>query len=99
MNIKWIGVLALIFMIDKIFQKKFPQIWTRVQLPINIAASGLSFITIVFAVVGTYQVVASDINTTSKVLFVLFAMAFIAVFVWANYRFWIEWFGKYKRDK
>ena len=99
MNMKWFSVLLLIFIIGMILRKKFPQTWTRVQLPINIVASGLSLITIVFTVVGTYQVIAGDVNTSSKVLFVLFAMAFIAVFVWANYRFWSEWFGKYKCDK
>ena len=99
MNIKWFGALALILIIDMILRRKFPQTWTRVQLPINIVASSLSLITIVFTVVGTYQVVTSDLKTSSKVLFILFAMAFIAVFVWANYRFWSEWLEKYKCDK
>lgn len=98
MNIKWAGVPALIFIAAMILQKKFPQTWVRIQLPINIVASGLSLIVIVFTVVGTYQVVASDINTTSKVLFVLFAMVYIAIFGWANYRFWSEWL-KCKPDK
>lgn len=99
MNIKWLGVLALIFIIDMVLRKKFPQTWDRLQLPINLVASGFSLITIVFTIVGTYQVVTSDVNTTSKALFVLFAMAFVAIFVWANYRFWSEWVGKSRRDK
>lgn len=99
MNMKWLGILVLIFIADMILRKKFPQTWARVQLPINIAVSGLSLIMIVFTVIGTYQVVASDINTASKVLFILFAMAYIAVFVWANYRFWSTWFRKCKHGK
>ena len=99
MNMKWLGILVLIFIADMILRKKFPQTWARVQLPINIAVSGLSLIMIVFTVVGTYQVVASDINTASKVLFILFAMAYIAVCVWANYRFWSTWFRKRKPGK
>lgn len=73
--------------------------WVRVQMPMNIVASGLSLLVIVFTVVGTYQVVASDMNTTGKVLFVLFSVVFIVVFVWANGRFWREWLRKHKSDK
>ncbi len=73
--------------------------WVRVQMPMNIVASGLSLLVIVFTVVGTYQVVASDMNTTGKVLFVLFSVVFIVVFVWENGRFWREWLRKHKSDK
>lgn len=73
--------------------------WERVQLPMNIVVSGLSLLVIVFTVIGTYQVVASDMNTPGKVLFVLFSVVFIAVLVWANCRFWREWLRKPKSDK
>ena len=53
MNMKWLGILVLIFIADMILRKKFPQTWARVQLPINIAVSGLSLIMIVFTVGGT----------------------------------------------
>ena len=73
--------------------------WVRVQMPMNIVASGVSLLVIIFTVVGTYQVVASDMNTTGKVLFVLFSVVFIVVFVWENGRFWREWLRKHKSDK
>lgn len=98
MNIKMIGVLALLFIVDMVLRKRFPQAWFRLQFPINIIASGLSLVMIVFTVIGAYQVVASDVSTTSKVFFALFSMVFIAVFVWANYRFWGEWYRKHKSD-
>lgn len=96
MNINWLGVWALISIIGMVLQKKSPQTWAHVQLPINIVASGLSLIIIIFTVAGTYQVISSDMNTTSKVLFLLFGMAYIAVFAWANYRFWRKWFREGK---
>ena len=94
MDGKWMYVLivSIIFIALAFFKKKHPEAWMRVQLPINIITSGLSLIMVGIIVVGIYQVVTSDINTTDKVVFVLFAVVFIAIFVRANYRFWCEWF-------
>ena len=69
------------------------------QLLLNIATSGFSLVFIVITAVGVHQVVISDVNTTDKFLFVLFGIVAALVFVWANYRFWAEWFGKYRLDK
>ena len=69
------------------------------QLPINIIVSGGSLLVSVFMAGGTYQVIASDMNTASKVLFVLFAGVLIAAFAWENYRYWREWLRKRKSNK
>ncbi len=103
MSAKSLAVLEIMIFIflavlGMVLQKKFPKIWERIQLPINIAVSGLSLIIIVFIIVGTDQVVSSDINTTGKVLFTLLATAYIAALAGANYRFWRA-FRKRKPDK
>lgn len=99
MNTKLLCVLILIFIVIIFLQKKYTKTWVRIQLPMNIVASGLSLFIIVITVAGTYQVIASDMNTTGKALFVLLSVVFIAAFVWANYRFWCEWLRKYKSDE
>lgn len=92
------ATLALILVADMVLRKKFPQLWERIQLPCNIITSVLSLILIVIIFVGTHQVVTSDMDTGNKVLFVLFAMVYIAAFVWANYSFWRRWLKKRKVD-
>ena len=99
MDIKWLGILALLFIAKTIIQKKFPQKAASFQLLLNIAASSLTLVFIVVTAIGTHQVVVSNVNTTDKFLFVLFGLLFVAIFVWANYRFWHEWFRKYKTNK
>ena len=99
MDIKWWGVLAIIFIAEKVIQKKLPQKLVYFRLLLNIAASGFSLVFIGVEAVGAYQVVISDVNTADKILFVLLEIALAAIFVWANYRFWREWFTKYRPDK
>ncbi len=54
---------------------------------------------LVLSRIGAYQVVNSDMDITGKLLFVLFAIVYAAVFVWSNYRFWKKWFRKDKFDE
>lgn len=101
MDGKWVYVLivSIIFIALAFLKKKHPEAWVRVQLPVNMIASGLSLIMVGIIVFGIYQVVTSDVKTADKVVFVLFAVVFVVIFVRANYRFWSEWFRMRKSVK
>ena len=94
---KWLSIFAAITVL-MVLKKFFPQTLRRLQLPMNIVVSVLSLFLVVCTVIGSCQVVNSDMDITGKLLFVLFAIAYVSVFVWSNYRFWKEWFRKDKSD-
>lgn len=98
MVIMWLGVFAIIAILA-VLKKKFLQTLMRFQFLMNIIASVLSIFLVAYTIIGAYQVVNSDMNIADKLLFLLFTIAYAAIFVWSNYRFWKEWFRKDKSNK
>lgn len=104
MSAKSLAVLEIMIFIflaglGMVLQKKFPKIWERIQLPINIAVSVISLIMIAFIILRTYQVVGSDETAAGKGMYTLTSMTNIALFAWTNYRIWSEWARKRKPDQ
>lgn len=88
MNLKWAAVFVVLYIVFFALRKRLPKTWKLFQLLIDILVSVASLVMIICAILGTMQVLASDVGTSSKVLFVLFAVLFNAVILWADYRIW-----------
>ena len=98
MNLWWILLLIGAMFGDVLLRKKLPDVYRKIQLPLNIISSVLIAVYIVFYIYCTVDVIGSDVATSNKIFFVIFMGLTIAVFVVAWIRLWTKWCSERKKS-
>lgn len=91
MNVFTIVFFIIVFIIERIVVKKFPQFYNRIQFPINITVSILVAIYCGSLVYGVYDVLKSSVSNGDKVFFVIFCGINISILVAIVIDTWARW--------
>ncbi len=98
MKLGTIIVLVSFFLLELLLRKKFPGLYRRIRLPVNIIASVLALSYCVLLIYALHEVLNSSVSGGDKLFFVLLVLASLGAFAFAETSLWRRWLKKRKED-
>lgn len=92
MKFSSIAFLFIVFIIDRVLQRKFPEFYKKIQLPVNIVLSALVTIYCGFLIYGVYDVLTSRVSMDDKIFFVIFIGVIFSIYMSMVIITWKRWF-------
>ncbi len=83
--------LLLVFLIDRMFQKKLPELYRKLQLPVNVMLSLLVTVYCGLSVYAVYDVLTSGVSLDSKIFFTIFIGIIVSVYAAMVIVTWKRW--------
>jgi len=83
--------LLLVFLIDRVFQKKLPECYRKLQLPVNVVLSLLVTVYCGLLLYAVYDVLASGVSTGDKIFFTIFIGIIVSVYAAIIIVTWKRW--------
>lgn len=87
----WIGILAVLVILDRMLRMRFPRFWRRLQLPMNLLFTVLCMVFIFLQVTAVQQTLVSDLSTSDKLAPVCVSLVAVAVFGYLLATTWRQW--------
>jgi len=100
MNVGSIVLLIAVYIIDRIFHRKFPRLYKKLQLPVNIVGTVLAAVYCGFLIYAVYDVLTSGVSNADKVFFIIFIGIIVSIYAamvviewrrWAKDRSGVKW--------
>lgn len=86
-----IAFLIAAFIVDRMFPKKFPRLYKKLQLPVLIVLSVLVTGYCGFLIYAVYDTLKSGVSRGDKIFFVIFIGVVISVYVVMFVIAWQQW--------
>lgn len=91
--------IAAMFLLDLLIRKKFPWLYKRIRLPVNVLLSIMVAAYCGFLIYAVYDVLASGVSGGDKVFFTIFIVAVIAVYGAIVTIMWRRWLKERKGNR
>ena len=88
--------IAAMFLLDLLIRKKFPGLYKKIRLPVNVLLSIIVAAYCGFLIYAVYDVLTSGVSGGDKVFFTIFIVAVIAVYAAIVTIVWRRWLKERK---
>lgn len=99
MLIRYSILIVAALIVDRIFQKRFPRFYKRIELPLIILFSLIATVYCGCLIYGVYDVLTSGVSNGDKVFFTVFIGIIISVYVTMVILTWLRWLKERKGKK
>ena len=96
MNKSTILILAIAFLTDYVIRKYFPEIWRKLQLPLNAAITVLDIAFAALLIYSIFPIIKSGVTITDKVIYFIGILICILILISTCIYMWKRWLKERK---